>query len=83
MKEFSNESSNERAASGVKLKWGKCARVCVCQLGAVLLHFAPSGGEQGRTHLSQYQPGITARGEHVTIYHAGRREEDTISSLQT
>ena len=29
------------------------------------------------------QPGITARREHVTIYHAGRREYVTVSSLQT
>jgi len=28
------------------------------------------------------QPGITARREHVTIYHAGRREYVTVSSLQ-
>ena len=26
---------------------------------------------------------ITARREHVTIYHAGRREDVTVSSLQT
>ena len=29
------------------------------------------------------QPGITARRKHVTIYHAGRREYITVSSLQT
>ena len=31
---------------------------------------------------SFFQPGITARREHVTIYHAERREYVTVSSLQ-
>ena len=35
------------------------------------------------SNYREMQPGITARREHVTIYHSGRREDVTISSLQT
>ena len=57
-----------------------CSLVVV---GSTLVLCLFDGEEESPVVRSFVQPGITARREHVTIYHAGRREYVTVSSLQT